>query len=205
MWQFMGTRAKAYGLQRSWWEDDRQDPEKATRAAAHHLKDLYNQFGDWYLAMAAYNSGPGTVQSAVKRTGYADFWELYKRNVLPRETRNYVPIIVAVTIMAKNPEQYDLESITPDHEIAYDTVKISYHVDLCLVADAVDTSVDELQDLNPSLLRMLTPKRRYDLHLPAGTTEKFQTAIAPIPPDMRVWWRLHKVEGDDTLMSVARR
>ncbi len=103
MWQFMGSRAKGYGLERSWWVDDRQDPEKATRAAAHHLKDLYNQFGDWYLAMAAYNSGPGTVQSAVKRTGYADFWELYNRNVLPKETRNYVPIIVAVTIMAKNP------------------------------------------------------------------------------------------------------
>ncbi|HKR82759.1 MAG TPA: LysM peptidoglycan-binding domain-containing protein [Terriglobales bacterium] len=205
IWQFMGSRARAYDLHHDSWVDERQDPEKSTRAAARHLKDLYNQFGDWYLAMAAYNSGPGTVQSAVKRTGYADFWELYKRNVLPRETRNYVPIIVAVTIMAKNPEQYDLESITPDHEIAYDTVKISYPVDLRLVAEAVDTSVDELQDLNPSLLRMLTPKGRYDLHLPAGTSEKFQTAIAPIPPDMRVWWRLHKVEGDDTLMSVARR
>jgi peptidoglycan lytic transglycosylase D len=204
IWQFMGSRARAYDLHHDSWVDERQDPEKSTRAAARHLKDLYNQFGDWYLAMAAYNSGPGTVQSAVKRTGYADFWELYKRNVLPRETRNYVPIIVAVTIMAKNPEQYDLESIAPDHEIAYDTVKISYPVDLRLVAEAVDTSVDELQDLNPSLLRMFTPKGRYDLHLPAGTSEKFQTAIAPIPPDMRVWWRLHKVEGDDTLMSVAR-
>ena len=111
MWQFMGSRARGYGLERSWWLDDRQDPEKATRAAARHLKDLYNQFGDWYLAMAAYNSGPGTVQNAVKRTGYADFWELYQRNVLPKETRNYVPIIVAVTIMAKNPEQYGLESV----------------------------------------------------------------------------------------------
>ena len=92
-----------YGLHHNIWVDDRQDPEKSTRAAAHHLKDLYNQFGDWYLAMAAYNSGPGTVQAAVKRTGYADFWELYRRNVLPKETRNYVPIILAVTIMAKNP------------------------------------------------------------------------------------------------------
>src|ERR1035437_5736033 len=106
MWQFMGSRAQGYGLERNWWVDDRQDPEKATRAAAHHLKDLYKQFGDWYLAMAAYNSGPGTVQGAVKRTGFADFWELYRRNVLPKETRNYVPIIVAVTIMAKNPTQY---------------------------------------------------------------------------------------------------
>ena len=103
IWQFMGSRARGYGLSHNMWVDDRQDPEKSTRAAARHLKDLYNQFGDWYLAMAAYNSGPGTVQAAVKRTGYADFWELYRRNVLPKETRNYVPIILAVTIMTKNP------------------------------------------------------------------------------------------------------
>ena len=102
IWQFMGSRARGYGLSHNMWVDDRQDPEKSTRAAARHLKDLYNQFGDWYLAMAAYNSGPGTVQAAVKRTGYADFWELYRRNVLPKETRNYVPIILAVTIMTKN-------------------------------------------------------------------------------------------------------
>jgi membrane-bound lytic murein transglycosylase D len=169
------------------------------------LKDLYNQFGDWYLAMAAYNSGPGTVQAAVKRTGYADFWELYRRNVLPKETRNYVPIIVAVTIMAKNPEQYGLDSISPDREVAYDTVKINYPVDLRLVAECVDSTSDELQDLNPGLLRMVTPKGRYDLHLPRGTSERFQTAIATIPPDMRVWWRLHKVESSDSLLSVARK
>jgi membrane-bound lytic murein transglycosylase D len=205
IWQFMGSRARAYDLHRDAWVDDRQDPEKSTRAAARHLKDLYNQFGDWYLAMAAYNSGPGTVQSAVKRTGYADFWELYQRNVLPKETRNYVPIIVAVTIMAKNPEQYDLESIHPDPEVSYDTVKINYPVDLRLVAECVDASVDELQDLNPSLLRMVTPKTRYDLHVPPGTAEQYQTAIASIPPDMRVWWRLHKVESGESLMAVARK
>jgi membrane-bound lytic murein transglycosylase D len=205
IWQFMGSRARAYDLHRDSWVDERQDPEKSTRAAARHLKDLYNQFGDWYLAMAAYNSGPGTVQSAVKRTGYADYWELWKRNVLPKETRNYVPIILAVTIMAKNPAQYDLESIVADRAITYDTVKINYPVDLRLVAEAVDTTVDDLQDLNPSLLRMVTPKGHYDLHLPAGTSQKYQTAIASIPPDMRVWWRLHKVESGDTLMSVARR
>jgi len=204
IWQFMGSRARAYDLHRDSWVDERQDPEKSTRAAARHLKDLYNQFGDWYLAMAAYNSGPGTVQSAVKRTGYADYWELWKRNVLPKETRNYVPIILAVTIMAKNPEQYELESVVPDHAIRYDTVKINYPVDLRLVAEAVDTTVDDLQDLNPSLLRMVTPKGHYDLHLPAGTSERYETAIASIPPDMRVWWRLHKVESGDTLMSVAR-
>ncbi len=205
MWQFMGSRAKGYGLERSWWVDDRQDPEKATRAAAHHLKDLYNQFGDWYLAMAAYNSGPGTVQSAVKRTGYADFWELYNRNVLPKETRNYVPIIVAVTIMAKNPAQYGLDSVVKEKPMVYDTVKISYPVDLRLVAECVDVSASDLLDLNPSLLRLTTPKNHsFDLHLPVGTAEKFETAIASIPADKRVWWRYHRVQGTETLASIAR-
>ncbi len=205
MWQFMGSRAKAYGLERDWWVDERQDPEKATRAAAHHLRDLYNEFGDWYLAMAAYNSGPGTVQSAVKRTGYADFWELYKRNVLPKETRNYVPIILAVTIMAKNPQQYGLDEVVAEKPVPYDAVQIDYPVDLRLVAECVDASASTLQDLNPSLLRLTTPKdHEFELHLPAGTKERYLSAIAAIPPDMRVWWRYHKVASGDTLASLAR-
>jgi membrane-bound lytic murein transglycosylase D len=204
IWQFMGSRARAYDLHRDYWMDERQDPEKSTRAAAHHLRDLYNQFGDWYLAMAAYNSGPGTVQSAVKRTGYADFWELYRRNVLPKETRNYVPIIVAVTIMAKNPSQYGLDTVIPDPKMAYDTVKITYPVNLRLVAECVDASPAELQELNPSLLRMTTPKGHFDLHLPLGAKDKYQTAIMAIPPDMRLWWRYHQVVPGETLMSVAR-
>ncbi len=205
MWQFMGSRAKGYGLERNWWIDDRQDPEKATRAAAHHLKDLYKEFGDWYLAMAAYNSGPGTVQSAVKRTGYADFWELYNRNVLPKETRNYVPIIVAVTIMAKNPAQYGLDSVVKEKPMVYDTVKINYPIDLRLAAECVDASASDLLDLNPSLLRLTTPKNRsFDLHLPVGTAEKFETAVAAIPADKRVWWRYHRVQGTETLASIAR-
>jgi len=204
IWQFMGSRARAYDLHRDFWVDERQDPEKSTRAAARHLKDLYNEFGDWYLAMAAYNSGPGTVQGAVKRTGYADFWQLYERNVLPRETRNYVPIILAVTIMTKNPEQYGLDAIAPDAAMAYDTVKINYSVNLKLVADCVDVTPEELLDLNPSLLRTVTPKGRFELHLPVGTSEKYQAAIASIPPDMRVSWRYHKVAPGETLMSVAR-
>src|SRR5205823_5778967 len=204
IWQFMGSRARGYDLHHDTFVDERQDPEKSTRAAARHLKDLYNQFGDWYLAMAAYNSGPGTVQSAVKRTGYADFWELYRRNVLPRETRNYVPIIVAVTIMAKNPAQYGLDEVVRYYELAYDTVKINYSVDLRLVAECVNATSEELQDLNPSLLRMTTPKGRFDLHLPARTGEKYQAAIASIPPDMRVWWRYHTVAPGETLMSLAR-
>ena len=205
IWQFMGSRARGYGLSHNMWVDDRQDPEKSTRAAARHLKDLYNQFGDWYLAMAAYNSGPGTVQAAVKRTGYADFWELYNRNVLPRETRNYVPIILAVTIMTKNPSQYGLNQVVMEQPTDYDIVTVNYPVDLRLVAECVNSTTTELQDLNPSLLRMTTPRvGKFELHLPAGTKEEYETAIASIPPDMRLWWRYHTVHPGDTLASLAR-
>ena len=206
MWQFMASRGVGYGLHRSWWVDDRQDPEKATRAAARHLKDLYNEFGDWYLAMAAYNSGPGNVQQAVKRTGYADFWELYKRNVLPAETKNYVPIILAMTIMSKNPARYGLDSVQPAPSLKYDVVRVNYPVDLRLVAECVDAPADKLTELNPSLLRGTTPKDQpFDLHLPEGTREKYQAAIASIPEDKRVAWRYHKVQSGETLASVARK
>jgi len=206
IWQFMAGRAEMYGLERSFWVDDRQDPEKSTRAAARHLKDLYEEFGDWYLAMAAYNSGPGTVQHAVERTGYADFWELYRRGVLPQETRNYVPIIVAVTIMAKNPSQYGIEHVTPAPPSQVDKVTVDYPVDLRLVAECVDTSVSYVQELNPSLLRMATPKgESFTLNLPAGSKEQYQTAIAAVPADMRTLWHYHRVEAGDTLASIAHK
>ena len=206
MWQFMAQTGELNGLTRTWWVDDRQDPEKATRAAARHLHDLYNQFGDWYLAMAAYNSGAATVQHAVERTGYADFWELYRRGVLPQETRNYVPIIIAETIMAKNPEQYGLQAVAPEPAVQLDHIVITYPVDLRLVAECVDTSVDYLQEINPSLLRMTTPKDQpFTLNLPAGSQEKYETAIAAIPQDMRTYWRYHRVEYGDSLGSIARK
>jgi membrane-bound lytic murein transglycosylase D len=206
MWQFMASRGVGYGLRRTMWVDDRQDPEKATRAAARHLKDLYNQFGDWYLAMAAYNSGPGNVQQAVRRTGYADFWELYKRNVLPAETKNYVPIILAMTIMSKNPAQYGLDAIQPDPPLKYDAVKVNYPVDLRLVAECVDAPLDQLINLNPSLLRRTTPKDQpFELHLPEGSKEKYETAIAAIPVEKRVVWRYYTVQEGDTLAGVARK
>ncbi|MGA9545418.1 MAG: transglycosylase SLT domain-containing protein, partial [Candidatus Sulfotelmatobacter sp.] len=205
IWQFMASRARGYGLQHNPWVDDRQDPEKSTRAAARHLKDLYAQFGDWYLAMAAYNSGPGTVQAAVKRTGYADFWELYRRNVLPRETRNYVPIILAMTIVSKNLSQYGFDDVSMDEPVASDTVTIDYPVDLRLVAQCVDATPAQLQDLNPSLLRLTTPRQgTFVLNLPSGTKDQYLTAIAAVPPDMRLWWRYHKVQPGDTLASLSR-
>ncbi len=206
MWQFMPFDGLKAGLQRNWWIDERQDPEKSTRAAARLLRDLYNQFGDWYLAMAAYNSGPGTVQRAVQRTGYADFWELYKRNVLPGETRNYVPIILAMTIMAKNPSQYGLDHVSPEPPLPYETVRIHYPIDLRLAAECAETTTGVLQELNPSLLRMTTPREMdFDLHLPVGSAEKYTGNVEAIPEDMRVYWHYHRVEAGESLAEIARK
>jgi len=205
IWQFVPWRGNEYGLKRSWWVDERQDPEKATRAAAQHLRDLYGLFGDWYLAMAAYNCGPGNVQKGIERTGYADFWELYRRNVLPRETKNYVPIIVALTLIAKDAAHY---GIHPELEkpVLSDVVKPGSAVDLRLVAETIDADVETLRSLNPSLLRLATPDDpSFELHLPVGTAEKFSNEIADIPAEKWVSWRRHRVEPGETLTSLAKK
>ena len=204
IWQFVAWRGNEYGLHHTWWVDERQDPEKATRAAAQHLRDLYGMFGDWYLAMAAYNCGPGNVQKAIERTGYADFWELYRRNALPRETKNYVPIIIALTLIAKDAAHYGIDA-DPDPPVPTDVVKPGRAIDLRLVAETIDVDVDTLRALNPSLLRLTTPDDpNFELHLPQGTAEKFSAEIADIPPDKWVSWRRHRVEPGETLTAIAR-
>jgi len=205
LWQFMSFRGTEYGLARTWWLDERQDPEPATRAAARHLRDLYRIFGDWYLAMAAYNSGPGAVQRAIERTGYADFWELYKRNVLPRETRNYVPIILALTLIAKDPQRYGIQ-VEPDPPLRTDRVQPGHPIDLRLVAETIEVDLDTLRLLNPQLLRLVTPPTpSFVLRLPEGTAEQFQAGIAPIPPEKWVSWRQHRVTDGDTLSAIAKQ
>jgi membrane-bound lytic murein transglycosylase D len=202
MWQFMPTGA--YGLARNGWFDERFDPEKSSLAYAKYMKTLYNQFGDWYLAMAAYDWGPGNVQRAVMRTGYADFWELYRRNVLPGETKNYVPGIIAAIIMAKNPEQYGLDKVVPDAAVVSDTVTVDYATDLRLVADVTNSSLPEIVALNPSLLRMTTPRdMSFDLHIPMGTRDVFAERIKEIPEDRRASWRFHVVRAGESLDGIA--
>lgn len=204
MWQFM-PNDKFYGLARTEYVDERFDPEKSTRAYARYMKFIYNQLGDWYLSMAGYDWGTGRIQQAVQKTGYADFWELYKRNNLPGETKNYVPEILAAIIIANNPTQYGFDDITLDPPLLTDTVTIDYSVDLRLVSDIVDAPVDELTALNPSMLRLITPPDEpFDLHLPAGTATLFGQRIALIPEARRNAWRYHRVAADDTLASVAR-
>jgi membrane-bound lytic murein transglycosylase D len=202
MWQFMP--GPYYGLKRDPYVDERFDPEKSTRAYARYMKFLYDQLGDWYLAMAAYDHGAGNIQHEVAKTGYADFWELYRRNELPVETRNYVPEILAAIIVANHPAQYGFDDITLDPPILTDTVTINYSIDLRLVSDLVGAPVDEVEALNPSLLRMLTPPDApFDLHLPAGTATLFDQRVALIPEARRNSWRYHLVIAGDTLASVA--
>jgi membrane-bound lytic murein transglycosylase D len=202
MWQFMPKGN--YGLERNTYVDERFDPEKSTRAYARYMKYIYDQLGDWYLAMAAYDHGTGNIQHEVQRTGYADFWELYKRRELPGETANYVPEILAAIIIANHPTQYGFDEVTLDPPVLTDTVSVNYSIDLRLVSDLVGAPVDELQALNPSLLRMSTPPDApYDLHLPAGTVDLFNQRVALIPEAHRNSWRYHAVAAGDTVASVA--
>ncbi|HEX4155863.1 MAG TPA: transglycosylase SLT domain-containing protein [Acidobacteriaceae bacterium] len=203
MWQFMPF-AGAYGLERNGYFDERFDPEKSTVAYAKYMKFLYTQFGDWYLAMAAYDWGAGNVQRAVARTGYADFWELYRRNALPAETKNYVPGILAAVIMAKNPKQYGLTDVIPDPALVSDTVTTEYAISLELVADLTNSSLPVIVALNPALLRMTTPKDiPYDLHLPEGTKQTYLDRLKEIPEEDRDTWRFHVVKDGETLATIA--
>jgi membrane-bound lytic murein transglycosylase D len=204
MWQFVKFRGNEYGLKQTPYTDDRMDPEKATRAAAHHLHDLYSEFGDWYLALAAYNCGPVVIEKAVERTGYADFWELRSRGVLPAETTNYVPIILAMTIMEKNGAEYGLNAVQMDAPLEYDTVDMTAKTSLALISDILDTPLPELVELNPSILHSIIPAD-YPVHVPKGTGTQLMAGLELIPADHRDAWRLHRVGTGETLSEVGKR
>ena len=204
MWQFVQFRGQEYGLNQTPSSDDRMDPEKATRAAAKHLRDLYNTFGDWYLAMAAYNCGPNRVDHAVQRTGFADFWKLASLNAIPRDTANYVPVILAITIMAKNPKDYDLDNLEQDEPVTFDTVDVDAPTNLGLIADITERPASELQDLNPALLKAVAPAG-YQLRVPKGTAGIVRSTLESIPAIHRASWRVHRVIGGETLAEIARR
>ncbi len=204
MWQFVSWRGHEYGLNQTRYTDDRLDPELATRAAARHLRDLYQKFGDWYLAMAAYDCGPVVIERAVERTGYADFFELRARGVLPLETTNYVPIILAMTIMSKNAAEYGLEGIVPDSPLEYDSVEVTSPTHLALVADLTNVTAGELQAMNPALLKGLAPAG-YALHVPKGTGSYLMAALQTVPSERRASWRMHTVETGETLASIGKR
>jgi membrane-bound lytic murein transglycosylase D len=204
MWQFVQFRGREYGLMQTAYTDDRLDPEKATIAAARHLRDLYKTFGDWYLAMAAYNCGPGCVAAAVQRTGYVDYWKLRELNALPRETEAYVPAIVAMTIIAKNAKDYGIENWQEDPALEYDTIEVSAATNLELIAVAADRPLSDIRDLNPSLLKPIAPAG-YTVRVPKASRTLVASAIDNVPADKRAAWKLHRVERGETVASIAKR
>jgi membrane-bound lytic murein transglycosylase D len=206
IWQFIPETGARYGLRQDYWLDERSSFEKATRAAARYLKWLADRYaGNWELAMAAYNTGEGRIDKAIARSGYADFWEIYQRGLIPLETRNYVPNILATIIIAKNPEQWGF-SVKPEPPLAYEYVVVNNAVSLGLVADACDASYDYLQALNPELKRGVTPAGiQHALRVPTNKGKQLETMLKLIPPDKRTSWRLQAAQSDDTFATIARR
>ena len=207
-WQFMRATAIEQGLKHDWYIDERSDPEKATVAAAKYLKSLHKLFdGDWHLVLAAYNGGLGRVQRALKRSGAPDFWKLSASSrYLPKETREYVPLILAAIIVAKNPGQYGFD-IVAEEPITYDTVTVPRAIDLRRVAEWTGRSIDEIQALNPELRRWTTPVRvaDYELKLPVGTAETFNARLASASPAELVSLKWYTVKRGETLSTIARK
>ncbi len=206
LWQFIPGTGARFGLNQSYYVDDRSSFEKATRASARYLKWLANRYdGNWELAMAAYNSGEGRVDGAVARSGYADFWEIYSRGLIPQETRNYVPNILATIIIAKDPEKYGF-SVKPEPPLTYDYVKVNNMLDLRLVADATDTPHDYLLALNPELKRGVTPPGvEHLLRVPTGKGNALKVALDRIPPERRASWRMLTAQANDNFDSISRK
>ena len=203
MWQFISDTGRRYGLSQDWWVDERSDPEKATRAAAKYLKDLYGMFNDWNLAMAGYNAGEFNVQRGLERYKVADFWSLSKTRALRRETKNYVPLIHAAIVVAKAPERYGF-SVEPEALPAAEALGVEGAVDLRFISECAGTTLDRIQLLNPSLRRLATPaNRRFDLRVPMGSATTVATCLATTPPDRRVRFRTHVVARGQTLSSIA--
>jgi membrane-bound lytic murein transglycosylase D len=206
-WQFITRTGKRYGLDVDWWIDERRDPEKSTIAAARHLKDLYDQFSCWYLAAAGYNAGAGKIARAIQRYRTEDFWELTKHKYLKRETRHYVPKMIAAALIAKEPEKYGFTDIVYDEPIRYDKVQVPDATDLKVIARLCEVDYETIKALNPELKMWCTPPHRpdYEVKIPAGTREKFLQNFSQLDPSERITFRQHQVRKGDTLSTIARR
>lgn len=205
LWQFIPATGRRYGLRQNAYIDERNSIEQATRASARYLKFLAKRYnGNWELAMAAYNTGEGNIDRAISRAGSANFWMIYP--YIAQETRNYVPNILAVILIAKNPEKYGFKGIKPDAPWSYDVVRVPTATSLQLVADATDSSLEYIRSLNPELKRDITPRGdTYDLRVPAGRSKQFASLLQRIAPERRETARVISVAPGEDLQSVANR
>lgn len=206
-WQFITATAKRYGLKIDWWRDERRDPVKSTVAAADYLKDLYDMFGSWNLAMAAYNAGEGKILKALNKTKKDDFWELLSTKYIKKETKEYVPRFIAARMIAANPDEYGFDKIDYHPPFEYDEVVINHPLDLDLAAEFADTSVDVIRELNPELRRWSTPpgESSYSLRIPVGKKETFLKNLSETPQEK--WFSIEKyrVKKGDTIKKIAKK
>jgi membrane-bound lytic murein transglycosylase D len=206
-WQFIASTAKKYGLIINWWMDERKDPVKSTMAAANYFKDLYEMFGSWNLALAAYNAGEAKILKAISRTNTDDYWSLLDTKYIKRETKNYVPKFIAASLIANSPEEFGFEELEYNPPLNYDEVTIDSPVDLEVVADCAETTIGIIKELNPELKRWCTPPdlSEYTLRIPQGMKEVFLQKLSTIPQEDRFSIDIYKVKKRDTFKKISKR
>lgn len=206
LWQFIKSTGMAYDLKVNFYIDERRDPEKATRAAARHLRDLYYQYGDWLVVLSTYNCSPARVRSSIKKAGSSNFWK-YQR-YLPKETKNYVPQYIAATLIASQPEKYGFENIQYEKLLDYSTYNVKNATDLSVLAKCAGVSVDILKDLNPELIQNSTPPNLangYELKIPRQSYDMFVENLNSVPEEARQQFVMHEVKKGETLNSIAKK
>jgi len=205
MWQFISGTARRYGMRVDFWEDQRRDPVIEGKAAARYLKDLHNDLGDWLLALASYNTGEGRIKRFLKKHPGGDFWDLRKTRYIRRQTREYVPAILAAILINSNPEAYGFNAPSSETHEPIATIAIDKSTDVRVLAKCAGITTRKLLSLNPSLRRYLTPPREFNLKIPANRFEDFKVALAELPPSERVPVTVHIVRRGQTLGGIARK